>query len=145
MSTFQVTGNCGVAGASISNQIGGTAISDLNGNYIIPGATIGVVITTTLAGYTFSPTSSTLIFNSASGVNFVATLTAASGAWSPQDCRDSANLPNLTLDENGSKFYTVPAKDSRVSGPPVDSRVSVPVDSRVSKSVNSRTAPPFKS
>jgi hypothetical protein len=140
------SGCAGIAGATINASAFGvpyaSTVADANGNYSIAlssGAETST-LTPSLAGFTFSPASSDVVFPGSAGINFQA---SNSSAWSPEDCRDSANYPNSSINENGSQIYTVPATDSRVDGPPVDSRADVPEDCRVSKTQNSRVAPPF--
>ena len=153
MSITKASGNAGIGGALITaSSFGvpyGSTVADANGNYSIAltqGAQVST-LTPSLANYVFSPSSIAvdITTDASAGKNFEATLAAGQG-WSPQDSRDATagDYPNSTInDGQGSQHYTVPAIDSRVSGPPVDSRVNVPKDSRASKPQNSRVAPPF--
>lgn len=84
-SSWQISGNAGVAGATVSysGAASGSVTADGSGNYTIPGLIAGsYTITPTLAGYTFGPPNSSQTIGHAdiSGVNFAA---AASTGGSP--------------------------------------------------------------
>jgi hypothetical protein len=73
--TFNITGNAGVAGATVSysGPSSGSVVADGSGNYTIPTTVNGVyTITPSSPGQTFSPSSQTVNMVSAnvSGVNF---------------------------------------------------------------------------
>jgi hypothetical protein len=79
--TFSISGNAGVAGATVSwsDTSTGSTTADGSGNYSITGLSNGsYVVTPSLAGYTFSPTSQneTVSGSNISGVNFTATPTS---------------------------------------------------------------------
>ena len=72
-----ISGNAGVPGATISYSglTSGSVTADGTGNYTLPNLANGMyTITPTLAGYTFSPTSSTVTISNgnATGINFTA-------------------------------------------------------------------------
>jgi hypothetical protein len=76
--TFSISGNAGIAGATVSysGTSSGSVIADGSGNYSIPGLANGsYTITPSLANYTFSPTSQneTVSGSNITGVNFTAT------------------------------------------------------------------------
>lgn len=73
-----ISGNCGAAGATVSytGTASGSVTADGSGNYTISGLSNGsYTITPSLAGYVFSPTSSSQTVSGANitGVNFTAT------------------------------------------------------------------------
>jgi hypothetical protein len=100
---FTITGNAGVAGATInySGASSGSVVADVSGNYTVTSSVNGVyTITPSLAGYTFTPTSQNVNVVSAnvSGVNFTAT------------AADDATIPFLgsvseTTDDSGGTNY----------------------------------------
>ena len=78
-STYSISGNAGVAGATVSytGTASGSVTADGSGNYTITGLANGsYTITPTKTGYTFSPSSSpeTVSGSNITGVNFTATL-----------------------------------------------------------------------
>jgi hypothetical protein len=95
------------------------------------------VVTPSLAGYTFSPTSRSLTLSGSdlTGENFTSTLIVP---YSVPDCRVAPFGPNTSRTVQGTKIYdvqtssnsAVPGTDSRAVGAPVDSRVSAPQNSR---------------
>jgi hypothetical protein len=124
---YSVSGNAGVAGATVSyaGAASGSVTADGSGNYSLPGLANGsYTVTPSLTGYSFSPGNSSQTVSNANitGVNF----TASSGAYSQPDCR--VTKPNSATSEtvNGTKLY-----DSQTSSnpaiPPTDSRASKPV------------------
>lgn len=135
--TWSISGNAGVAGATVSysGTAMGSVTADGSGNYSITGLSNGsYTITPSLAGYTFSPTSSNQTVSSANitGVNFTAT--AAPAYWSQPDCRQAVQGfgpgPNTAVTATGGTLlYTgqtssngaVPPTDSRKAGAPVAS------------------------
>ena len=151
ITTHSISGNAGIAGASVaySGTSSGSTTADGSGNYTIAGLASGsYTITPSLAGYTFSPTSAneTITSSNITGVNFTAT--AVVTVYSVPDCRDTSNWPNNSVTVQGTKQYTVQKFDSRKAGAPVDSRAAgAPVDSRKAPNIpeNSRTQPPFES
>ena len=67
--------------------------------------------------------------------------------YSVPDCRNYGNFPNNSANVQGTLTYTVPTVDSRLAGPPIDSRTSGLVeDCRIAPNIpeNSRTFPPFE-
>ena len=78
-----IGGNVGIAGATVSDGTNSTT-SDAGGNYVLAPETGTVTITPTLAGYTFSPASSSQTPGGAdiTGVNFTASA-ASGGTGSP--------------------------------------------------------------
>ncbi len=77
-SDSQISGNAGVAGATISytGPVSGGVVAGGGGTYTITGLPDGTyTITPSLTGYTFTPPSRTVIINgdNVSGVNFTAT------------------------------------------------------------------------
>jgi hypothetical protein len=76
--TYEITGNAGIAGATISWS-GGSTTADSLGNFNTgPLANGSYIITPSKTGYTFSPTSASVIISGASitGVNFGAAQTS---------------------------------------------------------------------
>jgi hypothetical protein len=78
--SYSISGNAGVAGATVSytGTSSGNVTADGSGNYTIPSLVNGsYTITPSLAGYTFSPTnqSETVSGSNITGVNFTATST----------------------------------------------------------------------
>jgi hypothetical protein len=127
---FEITGNAGTAGATVSwsGTSSGSTTADGSGNYTIPDLANGsYTITPSKTGFTFSPTSSNQTISSANitGVNF----TASSGAnvYSVPDCRVAPSGPNASRTVQGTKIYDVqtssnsaiPPKDCRVAGAPI--------------------------
>jgi hypothetical protein len=147
-STYTVSGNAGVAGATVaySGLSSGSTTADGSGNFSVPALPSGsYTFTPSLGGYTFSPASSPVTISGANvtGVNFAAT---ALPYYSVPDCRNFGNFPNHSANVQGTLTYTVPSVDSRAAGAPVDSRAAgAPVDSRVASNIptNSRNNPPF--
>lgn len=140
--TFSITGNAGTAGATVSwsGAASGSTTADGSGNYTIPNLANGsYTITPSLAGFTFSPTSSNQTVSGANitGVNFTATV---GNAYSVPDCRLSPFGPNASRSVQGTLIYdkqtssnsAIPGVDSRVQGAPVDCRISpnIPQNSR---------------
>ncbi len=139
-STFNISGNAGVAGATVSysGTASGSVAADGGGNYTISGLADGpYTITPSLTGYTFSPTSAseTVSGSNITGVNFT-----ASGAYSVPDCRVTKPNSATSRTVNGTLLYdsqtssnpAIPPTDSRTAGAPVDCRVSpnIPENSR---------------
>lgn len=128
--TFSISGNAGVAGATVSwtGAASGSTTADGSGNYTIPGLQTGsYTITPTLTNWTFAPTNSSQTITTANitGVNFVATQTAAATpTFSPvagtytsiQTVTISTTSPSPTIyfttdgstPTTGSTMYTVP-------------------------------------
>jgi hypothetical protein len=81
--TYEITGNAGVAGATISWSGGSTTADGLGDYNTGPLANGSYILTPSKAGYTFSPTSAAETVSGAdiAGVNFTAS--AASAAKSP--------------------------------------------------------------
>lgn len=143
--TFAISGNVGVAGATITwtGTSSGSTTSDASGNYttgliLLNGS---YVITPTKAGVSFSPAFKNVVINGGdqTGVNFT-----LPNAYSVPDCRIYAIFPNNPVNVQGTLTYTVPAHPSVT--PPVDSRTQgAPVDSRVTPNIpqNSRTPGTF--
>jgi hypothetical protein len=138
--THSISGNAGVAGATVSwsGTASGSTVADGSGNYSIPNLADGpYTITPSLAGYTFSPTSSnqTLAGANITGVNF----TAGLAYWSQPDARNYGTFPNSSRTVNGTKIFDVPSifslrywfdlLFSRTEPTPLDSRVNVPIAS----------------
>lgn len=103
-----ISGNAGVAGTivSYSGATSGSVTADGSGNYTLPNLANGTyTVTPTLAGYVFSPMSSseTITNGNISGVNFVGT-------------------PSGTLSISGFVLGTIPYK-SGVVIPPVPANV----------------------
>jgi hypothetical protein len=141
--TYSISGNVGVAGATVaySGTASGSVTAGAGGAYTIPSLANGsYTITPSKSGYTFSPTSrnETVSGSNIAGVNFTAD---SSSAYSVPDCRDYATFPNLPVNVNGTLQYTTPAHPSHPA--PVDSRKKKPVQSSTLPQ-NSRTDPPFK-
>jgi len=135
---FSISGNAGVAGATItySGTASGSVVADGSGNYTIPSLLNGnYLITPSLLHYTFVPLqrSEVLVGANIPGVNF-----QSSGYYSVPDCR--VTKPNNAVGEmnQGTVLYDSQTS-SNPSIPPTDSRGSEPVDSRGSKPTNSRT------
>ncbi len=144
--TFGISGNAGVAGATVSwsGPSSGSVVADGSGNYntgevlVVNG---NYTITPSLSGKGFSPSNRTvLVVADTPGINFTALAT-----YSVPDDRNFSVFPNNSINVQGTLTYTVPAQPSVT--PPVDSRISpnIPVDSRTATNVpqNSRTNPPF--
>jgi hypothetical protein len=79
--TFSISGNAGVAGASVAltGTSSGSTTADGSGNYSFTGLANGsYTVTPTLSGYTFSPTNQgeTVSGSNITGVNFTATSTS---------------------------------------------------------------------
>ena len=109
---YAVTGNVGVAGATVSwsGPTSGSVVSDALGNFdtndmLTNGS---YTITASLPNYTFSPASSSQTVNGSdiSGVNFTATKVFT--VYSVPDARNYGNFPNLSTNVNGTLTYTVP-------------------------------------
>jgi hypothetical protein len=112
-----ISGNAGAGGVTVtySGASSGSVVADSFGNYILPNLVNGsYTITPSLAGHTFSPSSSsqTMSGTNITGVNFVATLTPVTGHYSVPDARNYGNFPNLSTNVNGTLTYTVPAEYS---------------------------------
>jgi hypothetical protein len=108
---FVLEGNSGVQGATItlSGAASATVVSDLMGNWQFTGLAAGAyTVTPSKTGYTFSPTSSNQTIGTTNilGVNFMATLTSDSSAFSTVDSRTS---PNSQLLVGGTQLNVVPA------------------------------------
>ena len=138
---FVLEGNAGVQRATVtlSGAASATVFSDLMGNWQFTGLAAGAyTVTPTKIGYTFSPTSSNQTISTANilGVNFVATLTSDSAAFSTVDSRTS---PNSQLLVGGTQLNVVPASPSHL--PPIDDRAAgARADSRAAGApLNSRT------
>jgi hypothetical protein len=112
---FNISGNAGVAGATVSwsGLASGSTVADGSGNYTIPNLANGsYTITPSLATYTFSPTSSsqTVAGANITGVNFIATqqvtavptFSPVAGAYSsPQSVTILDSTPGSSI------FYTI--------------------------------------
>jgi hypothetical protein len=112
--TFSISGNAGVAGATVSysGTSSGSVTADGSGNYTISGLAPGTyTITPSLAGYTFVPMnlSETSAGSNITGANFTA---AAASHYSVPDARNYGNFPNDAINVNGTLIYTVPAEYS---------------------------------
>jgi len=82
--TYSISGNAGVAGATVSwtGTASGSTTADGSGNYTIPSLANGpYTITPSLTGYTFSPASAneTISGSNITGVNFTATANPVGG------------------------------------------------------------------
>jgi hypothetical protein len=85
-SLYSISGNAGVAGATISwsGTSSGSTTADGSGNYSITGLLNGsYTVTPSYAGYVFSPINANTIINYASltGVNFTATSADVTFSW----------------------------------------------------------------
>jgi hypothetical protein len=85
--TYSISGNAGVAGATVSwtGTASGSTTADGSGNYTIPSLANGsYTITPSKTGYTFSPTnrSETVSGSNITGVNFTASLVPTT-VWNP--------------------------------------------------------------
>jgi hypothetical protein len=141
-----IQGNAGVPGALITytGPTSGTVTADANGLYTINNVASGTyTVTPTLASYTFTPSSLSVIVGTSNSLNNNFTAAGASSPWSQIDSRHYYIFPNSTIDVEATQFYTVET-DSRAAGAPQDCRAAKPVDSRASKLTNCRTAPPFE-
>jgi hypothetical protein len=136
-STFSISGNAGVASATVSYSGAaiGSVTADGSGNYTIPGLLAGnYTITPSLAGYSFSPTSLSVTITSSNltNENFTAMATPVSQYWSQPDCRVAVPGfgpgPNTGVVVNGTIQYTGQVSDNHAI-PPVDSRANKPVSS----------------
>ena len=112
-----ISGNAGVGGATVaySGTSSGSVTADSFGNYILPNLVNGsYTITPSLAGYTFSPSSSsqTMSGTNITGVNFTAAQIPIGSHYSVPDARNYGNFPNLSTNVNGTLTYTVPAEYS---------------------------------
>jgi hypothetical protein len=143
--TYSISGNAGVASATVSysGQATGSVTADGSGNYTISGLANGsYTITPSLAGYTFSPTSRNETVSGANitGVNFTAT--AGGNAWSPVDSR--VHKPNFATYRvvNGAQLDDVQTS-SNPAIPPSDDRKAGAPSQDGTYPQNSRTAPPF--
>lgn len=143
---YQVSGNAGVAGATVTytGTKSGSVVADETGTYsiFVPAGTY--TLTPSLATYTFTPASKsvTVVASNVNGVNFTAKTSAS--PWSEIDSRHYGQFPNSTVDVQNTQLYVVPAHPSHP--PTVDSRTAgAPKDSRKTKPLNSRTPPPFES
>lgn len=144
--TYSVSGNAGVAGATVSwsGTSSGSTTADGSGNYSITGLANGsYTITPSLTNYTFSPISQDETVDGAdiTGVDFTATSTLT---YSVPDCRNFGNFPNDSITVNGTVTYTVPSVDSRAAGAPVDSRAAGAPEACGTYPQNCRTQPPFE-
>lgn len=149
---FGISGSLGLAGAgatiSWTGTSSGSVTADSLGNYSTFEVLLNgnYTISSSLAGYTFSPANSAQTINGAdiTGVNFTATPITPS-VYSVPDCRVSPFGPNASRTIQGTVTYDVQTS-SNPAIPPTDSRVAgAPVDSRVNPNIpqNSRTNPPF--
>lgn len=141
--TYSISGNAGVASATVSwsGTSMGSTTADGSGNYTISGLSDGpYTITPSLAGYSFSPTSrnETVSGSNITGVNFTA---STSSAWSPEDCRHYGDFPLTPVVVQGSKIYALDPNSSNPGLPPTDSRKDKPVDDRKASPQNSRVNP----
>jgi hypothetical protein len=126
---LSISGNAGVASATVSysGAAVGSVTADGSGNFSITGLNSGsYVVTPSLSGYVFTPTSHSeiLVTSNISGVNFTAT-TGGSG-WSQPDCRVAVHGfgpgPNTgVLSTGGTVLYTGQTSDN-AGIPPTDSR-----------------------
>ncbi len=155
MATFKaapvgISGNAGIAGATVSwtGTSSGSVTADGSGNYntgevLVDG---NYTITPTKTGYTFAPVNSaqTIAGADIAGVNFIATATGGSVAYSVPDCRVPPAGPNSSRTVQGTKIYDVQTS-SNSTIPSTDSRVTKPTDCRVSPNIpqNSRAPGTF--
>jgi hypothetical protein len=121
LATYSISGNAGVAGATVSwsGSSTGSTTADGSGNYSITGLSNGsYVVTPSLGGYVFSPTSQNETVNNAniSGVNFTATpvsstpgptATLTGTQYHPRAVQIFAQMPNgdiagVSVDSNGN-------------------------------------------
>lgn len=106
-STFNISGNAGVAGATVSysGTASGSVTADGSGNYTISGLANGsYTITPSLTGYTFSPTSAseTVSGSNITGVNFTATqVQVATPTFSPV-AGSYSSTQNVTISSTDS-------------------------------------------
>jgi hypothetical protein len=129
-STFSISGNAGVGGATVSysGQAVGSVVANSSGAYTISGLSAGsYTLVPSLAGYSFSPASLPLTITSSNLTN--ENFTAAATHYSYPDCRRAVKGfgpgPNTPVNVNGTLTYTgqtscnpaIPPKDSRVKKP----------------------------
>jgi hypothetical protein len=127
---YSISGNAGVAGATVSwtGTSSGSTTADGSGNFTTGSLANGsYLITPSLVGYVFSPTSQseTISGSNITGVDFTALL---DNWYSVPDCRTfPPNFATYRL-VNGTKTYDVQTS-SNGGIPPDDSREDVPVAS----------------
>jgi hypothetical protein len=119
---FQIQGCAGVAGASVAltGTSTTTVAADKWGNYLFTNLGAGsYTVTPSSPGFTFAPTSQsvTLVAANKNGVNFV-----ASSGSTATSAIDSRLTPNTPVDNQNTQLYVIPSVDSRLVGPPQDSR-----------------------
>ena len=112
--TYSISGNAGVAGATVSytGTASGSVTADGSGNYSINGLANGsYTITPSLTGYTFSPTSAseTVSGSNITGVNFTATpIYSISGNAGVAGATVSySGTASGSVTANGSGNYTI--------------------------------------
>jgi hypothetical protein len=116
----RITGNAGIAGATLSYVNDGpkTVTSNSNGNYTIPNLPLhwSGTVTPSLTGYTFSPASLPYndLLKSKSSQNYVAKVQVSgnigigSGSVNVQTCNPTCSmLPTYTADVNGYYSFQV--------------------------------------
>ena len=108
--TYSISGNAGVAGATVSytGTASGSVTADGSGNYTISGLANGsYTITPSLGGYTFSPTSAseTVSGSNITGVNFTASATTYS-------ISGNAGVAGATVSYTGTASGSVTADGS---------------------------------
>jgi hypothetical protein len=136
-SQFNITGNAGVAGATVSysGTASGSTTADGSGNYTLSNLAVGsYTITPTKTAYSFSPVNSSQTITNAdiSGVNFVATqLTVATPTFSPV-AGNYSGTQNVTVNDTDSgqagfaMFYTTDGSTPTAGSTPYTSPISVP-------------------
>lgn len=130
---YSISGNAGVAGATVSysGTSSGSVTADGSGNFTIPSLINGgtFTITPSLTGYSFSPTfaSETLSGANITGVDFTATqLTTATPTFSPGGGDySSAQSVSLSCSTSGASIYytlngTVPTTSSTLYTGPIE-------------------------
>jgi SdrD B-like domain len=141
-----IQGNAGVAEAVITytGPTSGKATADSNGLYTINNAATGTyTVTPSLVGYTFTPTSHTVVVGTTNSLNNNFTAAGSSTPFSEKDSRDTGIFPNSTVNVEATQTYVVET-DSRTAGAPQDDRTAgQPVDSRANKPTNSRAPGTF--
>lgn len=108
VTTFSISGNAGVAGATVAwnGTSSGSTTADGSGNYTISGLANGpYTITPSKTGYTFSPTSASEIVSGSNitGVNF----TASSGPVVLYSVSGNAGVAGATVTYTGASSGSV--------------------------------------
>jgi inhibitor of cysteine peptidase len=110
VSTYSISGNAGIAGATVAwtGTSSGSTIADGSGNFTTSGLSNGpYTITPSKTGYTFSPTSSaqTVSGSNISGVNF----TAQGAVVGNHSISGNAGVPGATITYTGTASGSVKA------------------------------------